>query len=46
MASTLMSGFCSFRYRPTPSSVPDVPSPATKWVTSGQSFQISGPVPS
>ena len=26
--------------------VPAVPSPATKWVTSGQSRQISGPVPS
>src|SRR5664280_490038 len=46
MAHTLTSGFCSFRNRPAPSRVPDVPSPATKWVTSGQSRQISGPVPS
>ena len=46
MAMTLMSGFCSLRKRPVPISVPLVPSPATKWVISGQSCQISGPVPS
>ena len=38
------SGFCSLRKRPTPMSVPDVPSPATKCVISGTSRQISGPV--
>ncbi len=46
MAITLIAGFCSFRNGPVPISVPLVPSPATKWVISGQSRQISGPVPS
>ena len=46
MAITLICGFCSLRYRPVPISVPLVPRPATKWVISGQSRQISGPVPS
>jgi hypothetical protein len=45
MAMTLMSGFCSLRNLPVPISVPLVPRPATKWVISGQSRQISGPVP-
>jgi hypothetical protein len=36
----------SRRKRPTPSNVPEVPSPATKCVTPGQSRRISGPVPS
>ena len=43
-ATTCTSGFCSFRYRPTPISVPLVPRPATNTSTSGQSRQISGPV--
>src|SRR5581483_6535841 len=45
-ATTLTSGLCSCSRRPTPVSVPPVPSPATKWVTSGRSRTISAPVPS
>ena len=44
-ATILISGFCSFRYSPTPVSVPPVPTPATKKSTlPSVSFQISGPV--
>src|SRR5580704_8649579 len=43
-AQISIAGFFSFKNRPAPSNVPDVPSPATKCVTSGQSSQISGPV--
>ncbi len=45
-AHTRTAGLRSLRKRPAPMSVPAVPRPATKWVTSGQSRQISGPVPS
>ncbi len=45
-AHSCTSGLRSFKKRPTPMRVPAVPSPATKCVTSGQSRQISGPVPS
>ena len=44
-ATILTEGLRSFRYRPTPMRVPLVPRPATKASTSGQSAQISGPVP-
>ena len=40
-----MLGFCSFRYRPLPVTVPPVPMPATKMSTCPSvSAQISGPV--
>ena len=38
-------GFCSFKYSPTPVTVPPVPTPAIKISTlPSVSFQISGPV--
>jgi len=44
-ATTRISGFFSFRYRPAPVSVPPVPTPHTRISTAPPvSFQISGPV--
>ena len=44
-ATTFTSGFCFFRYSPTPVIVPPVPTPATKMSTfPSVSAQISGPV--
>ena len=45
-AMIFTSGLCSRSLRPHPMSVPPVPSPATKCVTSGRSRTISAPVPS
>ena len=44
-AITLIFGFCSFKYLPTPDIVPPVPTPATKTSTlPSRSSYISGPV--
>ena len=44
-ATIFTFGFCSFRYLPTPESVPPVPTPATNTSTvPSVSCQISGPV--
>ena len=43
-AMTSTAGLNSLSRRPVPMSVPPVPRPATKWVTSGRSRIISGPV--
>ena len=42
--TTWTAGLTRLRNRPTPMSVPAVPRPAMKWVMSGTSRQISGPV--
>ena len=45
MPQTLIAGFRSLRYRPTPLIVPPVPTPTTRWVTRPSvCSQISGPV--
>ena len=44
-ATILISGFCAFRYSPTPVTVPPVPTPTTKISTlPSVSSYISGPV--